>query len=235
MKAIVHRSETRGSAEHSWLRSRHTFSFAGYYDPERMGFGRLRVINDDIVAPGAGFDTHSHDNMEIVSIPLSGTLRHEDSEGNTRVIRSGEVQIMSAGTGISHSEYNASETEPVHFLQIWVFPKERNIEPRYHEREFPAADREGRFQAVVAPRAAGGAMCINQDAWLSLGNFGAEHRATYLLNADGNGVYVFVLEGTVDVAGESLVRRDGLGINESDEIEIVATTDCQLLLIEVPP
>jgi redox-sensitive bicupin YhaK (pirin superfamily) len=234
MKSVIHRNKTRGSAEHGWLQSQHTFSFAGYYDPERMGFGVLRVINDDIVAPGAGFDTHSHDNMEIISIPLSGALRHEDSTGSTRVIQSGEVQIMSAGTGISHSEYNASETEPVNFLQIWVLPKQRDIEPRYHEQVFPAADRENCFQVVVAPRSEGEAMWINQGAWFSLGNFSAGHRATYRLNAAGNGIYIFVLEGTVHVAGESLVRRDGLGITESDEIEIAATTDCQLLVIEVP-
>jgi redox-sensitive bicupin YhaK (pirin superfamily) len=234
MNTVIHRDKTRGSAEHGWLQSRHTFSFAHYYDPERMGFGVLRVINDDIVAPGAGFDAHSHDNMEIVSILLSGALRHEDSTGNTRVIQSGEVQIMSAGTGITHSEYNASETEPVNFLQIWVLPKRRDIEPRYHEQEFPAADREGRFQVVVAPSSEGGDMWINQDAWFSLGNFSAESRATYRLNADGNGIYVFVLEGTVDVAGESLDRRDGVGITDSDEIEIEATSDCQLLVIEGP-
>ncbi len=234
MKAVIHRNRTRGSAEHGWLLSQHTFSFADYYDPERMGFGVLRVINDDIVAPGAGFDTHSHDNMEIISIPLSGALRHEDSSGNTREIQSGEVQIMSAGTGISHSEYNASETEPVNFLQIWVLPKKLDIEPRYHEQVFPVAERSDRLQLVAAPGPEGGAMWLNQDAWFSLGDFSAGRRAAYRLNADGNCVYVFVLEGTVDVAGESLGRRDGLGITESDEIEIAATTDCQLLVIEVP-
>jgi redox-sensitive bicupin YhaK (pirin superfamily) len=234
MKAVIHRNRTRGSAEHGWLQSRHTFSFADYYDPERMGFGVLRVINDDVVAPGAGFDTHSHDNMEIVSIPLSGALRHGDSKGNTRVIHSDEVQIMSAGTGISHSEFNASETEPVNFLQIWVLPRQLDIEPRYHEQVFPVADREDRFQVVVAPSSEGGAMWINQDAWFSLGNFSAGRRTTYRLNAHGNGMYVFVFEGTVEVAGESLDRRDGLGITESDEIEIAATTDCQLLVIELP-
>lgn len=234
MKAVLHRNGTRGSADHGWLRSRHTFSFADYYDPERMGFGALRVLNDDMVAPGHGFDTHSHRDMEIVSIPLSGALRHEDSEGNTRVIQSGEVQIMSAGTGISHSEYNASETEPLNFLQIWVLPRQRGIEPRYHEQVSPVAERRDRLQVVVAPGSEGGAMRINQDAWFSLGCFNAGRRVVYRLNAEGNGVYVFVVEGTTDVAGQSLDRRDGVGITEVAEVQIAATGDCQLLVIEVP-
>ncbi len=234
MKTVLHKAESRGRAEHGWLHSRHTFSFAEYHDPERMGFGVLRVINDDIVAPGAGFDTHAHDNMEIVSIPLRGSLQHKDSEGNAHLIAPGEVQIMSAGTGISHSEYNASKSEQVNFLQIWVLPKQRDIEPRYHQQAFSVANREDRFQAVVAPDSEGDAICINQDAWFSLGNFKSGRRDAYRLHSDGNGVYFFVLEGAVQVAGEHLGRRDGLGITESGEIEIATATDCELLVIEVP-
>jgi redox-sensitive bicupin YhaK (pirin superfamily) len=234
MKTVLHKAETRGRAEHGWLHSRHTFSFADYYDPARMGFGVLRVINDDIVAPGAGFGTHSHANMEIISIPLSGSLRHKDSMGHTRVIRQGEVQIMSAGAGISHSEYNASDSDPVNFLQIWVIPKQPDITPRYGQQEFPAEKREDRFQTIVAPDYEDGAVWINQDAWFSLGHFSAGRRETYHPHTNRNGVYVFVLEGGAEFAGERIGRRDGLGITEAGEIEIATASGCQLLLIEVP-
>jgi redox-sensitive bicupin YhaK (pirin superfamily) len=240
MKTVLHRSDSRGRAEHGWLHSRHTFSFAEYYDPERMGFGALRVINDDVVAPGMGFGAHAHDNMEIISIPLSGSLRHEDSVGNTQVIRSGEVQSMSAGTGIRHSEYNASDSDPVNFLQIWVIPKQRDIAPRYDQQEFPAQGRQNRFQTVVAGDSADGAMWVNQDAWFSLGSFSAGHRETYRLHKKENVVYLFVIEGEVTAAGERLNRRDGFGITGSHEVEIVASNasnasnDSQLLLMEVP-
>jgi len=234
MKTVLHKAETRGRAEHGWLESRHTFSFADYHDSERMGFGVLRVINDDIVAPRRGFGTHSHANMEIISIPLSGSLRHQDSMGNTQVIRQGEVQIMSAGTGVSHSEYNASDSDPVNFLQIWVVPKQPDITPRYGQQEFPAEKREDRFQTVAAPDSDDEAVWINQDAWISLGNFSAERRGIYHRHSTGNGVYVFVLEGGAEVAGERLGRRDGIGITEAERIEIAAATDCELLVIEVP-
>jgi len=234
MKTVLHRADTRGLAEHGWLQSRHTFSFADYHDSERMGFGLLRVINDDIVAPGAGFGTHTHANMEIISVPLNGSLRHQDSMGNAQVIRQGEVQIMSAGTGISHSEYNGSDSDPVNFLQIWVIPKHLDIQPRYGQQDFPAANREDCFQTVVAPNSEGSAVWINQDAWFSLGSFGQERRTSYRLRADGNGIYVFVLEGEAEIAGERLGRRDGLGITGSAQIEIAAVADCQLLVMEVP-
>jgi redox-sensitive bicupin YhaK (pirin superfamily) len=230
----VHRAATRGIAEHGWLHSRHTFSFAQYHDPQRMGFGTLRVLNDDIIEPGAGFGTHSHDNMEIISVPLAGALRHQDSMGNTHVIRKGEVQIMSAGTGISHSEYNASESEPVNFLQIWVLPKQMNIEPRYGQKEFMADERINAFQAVVSPDADDGEVWINQDAWFSLADFTAGRSETYKLKAHDNGVYIFVLEGEIEIAGERLGRRDGMGIVEADAIEFQTLADSQLLIIELP-
>lgn len=234
MNKVIHKADTRGAAEHGWLHSRHTFSFAGYRDPERMGFGKLRVINDDVVAPGAGFDTHPHDNMEIVSVPLSGALRHRDSMGNIHVIKHGEVQIMSAGSGITHSEYNDSTTEPVNFLQIWVIPKEMNIEPRYGQELFSASDRRNRFQTVVSPEQSDDAVWINQDAWFSLADFDAGRNETYSMNKAGNGVYFFVIEGQIETAGEKLEQRDGIGITETSAFPLRATGDCQLLAIEVP-
>jgi redox-sensitive bicupin YhaK (pirin superfamily) len=230
----VHRAGDRGIAEHGWLHSRHTFSFAQYHDPERMGFGALRVINDDIVEPGAGFDTHEHENMEIISVPLAGVLRHRDSEGNVQIIRQGEVQIMSAGTGIAHSEYNASDTESVNFLQIWVLPKQRNIEPRYGQKEFPAEARENCFQTVVAPDTDVEAVWINQEAWFSLADFSAGHSGVYDMNRDGNGAYVFVIDGEIEISDERLARRDGAEIDEVSGVEIKAVADSEILLIEVP-
>ena len=234
MKKTLHKADTRGVAEHGWLSSRHTFSFAGYHDPERMRFGLLRVINDDVVQPGMGFGTHPHENMEIISIPITGELRHQDSMGNIQRIKAGEVQIMSAGTGITHSEYNGSESEPVNFLQIWVLPKERDIEPRYDQKLFSRDQRQGRFQNVVAPDQNDGGVWINQDAWFWLGDFEAGQSDTYTIKRAGNGAYFFVLEGAVTVASEQLERRDGLGIEDAASVDVVATEDCQLLVMDVP-
>lgn len=234
MKTILHKADTRGLAEHGWLTSRHTFSFGEYYALERMGFGLLRVINDDAVQPGMGFGTHPHENMEIVSIPLTGELRHQDSMGNTQHITTGEVQIMSAGTGLTHSEYNASNSEVVTFLQIWVLPKEPNIEPRYDQRLFPAAERQGRFQLVVSPDRNDGGVWINQDARFSLGDFDANEADSYSVVQPGNGVYIFIIEGSAIVAGEALKRRDGMGVEDAASIDISALEDSQLLAIEVP-
>jgi redox-sensitive bicupin YhaK (pirin superfamily) len=234
MKFIPHKAGSRGIAEHGWLHSRHTFSFAQYYDPERMGFGALRVINDDIVEPGAGFGTHSHDNMEIVSVPLAGSLRHHDSMGNTQLIQQGEVQIMSAGTGISHSEYNGSDAELVNFLQIWVLPKERDIEPRYDQKLFSVDERQGQFQNVASPDQNDGGVWINQDAWFWLGDFKAGQSGVYTIKRPGNGAYFFVLEGAVAIASQPLERRDGLAIEDAASVDFAATEDCQLLAIEVP-
>ena len=234
MQTVVHQADTRGRGEHGWLSSRHTFSFAGYRDPERVRFGLLRVVNDDIVAPSMGFETHPHENMEIVSIPLSGELRHEDSMGNTHHIRAGEVQIMSAGTGLTHSEFNASAEEPVNFLQIWVFPKLRDIEPRYDQKAFSAADRVNQLQNIVSPDGADGGVAINQDAWFWLGDFAAGHEDSYVVRADANGAYIFVIDGAAEIAGEHLQRRDGIGIRGAGRIDINATEDTQLLIMDVP-
>jgi redox-sensitive bicupin YhaK (pirin superfamily) len=231
---VIHRAVTRGHANHGWLDSHHTFSFARYHNSERMGFGLLRVLNDDVVAPGMGFGAHPHDNIEIVSIPLSGTLAHQDSTGNSKTIRTNEVQIMSAGTGLTHSEFNHSKTEPVKFLQIWVFPKERNIKPRYEQKTFNPEDRQNKLQTVVSPDQNEDALWINQDAWFALGTLKSGFFGEYRLHKSGNGVYAFVLEGEAEIAGEKLNRRDGMGISGTDALNIKASSDADLLLMEVP-
>lgn len=234
MKTIMHRSNTRGHAEHGWLDSHHTFSFASYHNPERVRFGLLRVLNDDIVQPGEGFGTHPHDNMEIVSIPLSGALAHKDSTGNEHVINTGDVQIMSAGSGLYHSEYNASQKEEVNFLQIWVFPKERDIQPRYDQKTFSKAERKNKFQAVVSPEKNSSSLWINQDSYFSLADIEAGKEITYNINKKGNGVYLFVISGSVEAAGTNLDKRDGIGIVDTDKITVSAKENSEILVIEVP-
>jgi hypothetical protein len=234
MKTVLHKSLTRGHANHGWLDSYHTFSFAGYYDPARIHFGALRVLNDDVVKGGAGFGQHPHDNMEIVSIPLRGALEHRDNTGGHGIIKSGEVQIMSAGSGIAHSEKNASQTEEVNFLQIWVFPKVRNILPRYEQKLFPITERVNKFQTVVSPEKNNSALWINQDAWFSLGKLKAGITAEYSINKNGNGVYIFVIEGDVAVANHQLNKRDGLGVWETNMLTFTAEGEAEILLIEVP-
>jgi redox-sensitive bicupin YhaK (pirin superfamily) len=199
-----------------------------------MRFGLMRVINDDVVQPGMGFGTHPHENMEIISIPLTGKLRHEDSMGNVQEIVAGEVQIMSAGTGITHSEYNGSDSEDVNFLQIWVFPEKQNIEPRYDQKLFSADGRLGQFQNIVSPDRNDNGVWINQQAWFWFVYFKAGQSDTFTIKRSGNGVYFFVLEGTVIVAGEQLERRDGIGIENAENVEVEATEDCQLLVMDVP-
>lgn len=234
METIIHKAETRGKANHGWLNTHHTFSFGSYNDPARMQFGMLRVLNDDIVSAGAGFGMHPHNNMEIVSIPLSGSLEHRDSMGNTtQVIRANEVQLMSAGNGILHSEYNHSKEEVVNFLQIWVLPKVKDVKPRYQQKLFDPADRINRIQTIVSPEK-GDTLQINQDAYFSLGNLKAGFETNYKLHGDHHGVYVFVIEGEAEVAGEPLGRRDGIGVWETNEVTMRATGDAELLLIEVP-
>lgn len=234
MKTKIHKSATRGHANHGWLDSHHTFSFASYHNPERVRFGLLRVLNDDIVQPGEGFGTHPHDNMEIVSIPLSGALAHKDSTGNEHVINTGDVQKMSAGSGLYHSEYNASQKEEVNFLQIWVFPKERDIQPRYDQKTFSKAERKNKFQAVVSPEKNSSSLWINQDSYFSLADIEAGKEITYNINKKGNGVYLFVISGSVEAAGTNLDKRDGLGIEDADKITVTAKENSEILVIEVP-
>lgn len=235
MKKTLHRANTRGHADHGWLKSQHTFSFASYYNPERMGFGLLRVLNDDQVLPNKGFDTHPHRDMEIISVPLSGALRHKDSEGNETVIRHGEVQLMSAGTGVFHSEHNNSGHEAVNLLQIWVTPEKRGIAPRYDQRKFELDKRKNRFQTVVSPLDKNGeGIKINQQAYFSLIDLDSNKNANYEVNEPGHGTYIFVLGGEVEIGAETLLSRDAIGIEGTDSIPIVAKKDSQLLLIEVP-
>lgn len=231
---IVHKAATRGHANHGWLNSYHTFSFANYYNPERMNFGVLRVLNDDQVAAGMGFDTHPHNNMEIVSIPLEGALEHKDSMGNIAVIKHGDVQVLSAGTGISHSEYNKSKNEPVKFLQIWILPNKQNVQPRYDQITLKAEDAHNQLQQVLSPNKEDAGVWIHQDAWFHIGKFDKGAHTEYNIKRNGNGVYVFVLNGDIRIDDEKLTTRDGLGTWNTDKISIVADSDASFLLMDVP-
>jgi redox-sensitive bicupin YhaK (pirin superfamily) len=233
MKTIYHAADTRGHANHGWLNSFHTFSFANYYNPERVNFGALRVLNDDTVIGGMGFGKHPHDNMEIISIPLEGDLEHQDSMGNKAIIKKGEVQLMSAGTGVTHSEKNHDAKNPVKFLQIWVIPEKRNIQPRYEQEVFETEGRKNTIQMVISPVGSkDGGLKINQKAWFSLVDLSGE--IIYDLKDKSNGVYVFVLEGNVEVANQKLNKRDGLGIWETETLNLKTDTYAEILLMEVP-
>lgn len=235
MKTILHKAATRGHAAHGWLDSWHTFSFANYYDPTRIHFGALRVLNDDTVAPGMGFGKHPHDNMEIISIPLEGDLEHGDNMGNKTVIKQGDVQAMSAGTGVIHSEKNANNDKQVKFLQIWVFPNKQNIQPRYDQKTFVEEDLKNSLATVVSPVGSNdGGVQIQQDAWFSLGKLDKGTALNYQVKKEGNGVYAFLLEGDVTINDIVLNRRDGLGISEETNLAITANSDARLLLMEVP-
>lgn len=232
--SVLHKAETRGEARHGWLLSRHTFSFANYYDPERIHFGALRVINDDIVDAGMGFGTHPHDNMEIISIPLEGDLEHKDSMGNVAVIKHGDVQVMSAGTGIFHSEYNKNRDQKVKFLQIWVFPNKKQVKPRYDQITLNVADRHNKLQQILSPNSDDEGVWIHQNAWFHMGNFEKGVTAEYQMMAPGNGVYAFILNGDATINGESLSARDGYGILDVEGVSIMADSDLEILLMEVP-
>ena len=234
-KTILHKANTRGHADHGWLNSYHTFSFANYHNPERIHFGALRVLNDDTVAAGKGFGRHPHDNMEIISIPLEGDLEHADSMGNKTVIRNGDIQAMSAGTGVTHSEYNANTDKPVKFLQIWVFPDRKNIQPQYSQVTLQAADRKNKLQQIVSPRSNGNdGVTIQQNAWFSLGDIEQGKQLSYNIKRKENGVYVFVLNGEVTIEDQKLNTRDGLGIWETDTISVTAGSNAEILLMDVP-
>jgi len=234
MKSVIHKAETRGQANHGWLNSHHTFSFANYHNPERMHFGVLRVLNDDQVQAGQGFGTHPHDNMEIISIPLEGDLEHKDSMGNIAVIQEGDVQILSAGTGITHSEYNKNSSKEVKFLQIWIFPNKKNATPRYDQISIRDIQKENEFYQVLSPNKDDQGVWINQDAWFHIGKFDKGHAAEYTLKKEGNGVYAFVLEGDVEINNEKLTKRDGMGIWDTESITVKASENTRVLLMEVP-
>jgi len=234
MNSVIHKAETRGQANHGWLNSHHTFSFANYHNPERMHFGVLRVLNDDQVQAGQGFGTHPHDNMEIISIPLKGDLEHKDSMGNIAVIQEGDVQILSAGTGITHSEYNKNSSKEVKFLQIWIFPNKKNVTPRYDQISIRDIQKENEFYQVLSPNKDVQGVWINQDAWFHIGKFDKGHAAEYTLKKEGNGVYAFVLEGDVEINNEKLTKRDGMGIWDTESITVKASENTRVLLMEVP-
>lgn len=234
MKKIIHRADSRGFADHGWLKSYHTFSFAGYYDQSRMHFGALRVLNDDQVAAGNGFGRHPHDNMEIISIPQSGTLAHGDSMGNEGTIQANEIQVMSAGTGITHSEFNGSKTEDVKFLQIWLFPNKENVTPRYDQIKIDPANRKNKFQQIISPNPDDEGTWIHQDAWFHLSDLDAEVELSYEFKGEGTGLYLFVLEGQLEIADEILDRRDAIGITDVNKINIKTSKGASVLLMEVP-
>ncbi|MBP5983764.1 MAG: pirin family protein [Fluviicola sp.] len=232
--AVLHTSESRGLADHGWLVSRHTFSFANYHNPERMHFGVLRVLNDDYVAEGKGFGTHPHDNMEIISIPLSGDLQHRDSMGNIAVIKNGDVQVMSAGTGITHSEFNKNHDKAVKFLQIWVFPNKRNVTPRYDQLTLKKEERRNKLQQIVSPSPNDAGVWIHQNAWFYLSTLEQAKQVTHKLHTLENGAYIFVLSGQIKVNNQVLNTRDGYGIWNTDTLTFEATETAEFLVMEVP-
>ena len=231
---VLHKAETRGFANHGWLQSYHTFSFADYYNPERINFGALRVLNDDQVAPGMGFGTHPHDNMEIISIPLEGDLEHKDSMGNVAIIKRGDIQVMSAGTGIRHSEYNKNKDTLVKFLQIWVIPNKRNVTPRYDQITLKEEDRKNKLQQILSPDPDDEGVWIYQDGWFHIGKLDKGISLDYDFRKKTNGVYVFILTGNATIDGITLSQRDGLGVYDTDKIKIFADNDTEILLMEVP-
>ena len=234
MKKVFHPASSRGAADHGWLQAKHSFSFANYYNSERVQFGALRVLNDDIIAPGMGFGTHPHDNMEIITIPLDGTLEHKDSLDNIGVIETDEIQVMSAGSGVYHSEYNKNKDQSVSLLQIWVFPNKKNVTPRYDQKNIKDLKKVNSFYPIVTPNQNGPGMWIHQDAWFHLGEFDKETRINYNINKEGNGVYAFLIEGSVQIDGDSLEKRDALGIWDTEKFELLANKNSRILLIEVP-
>jgi quercetin 2,3-dioxygenase len=232
MQTTVYKAENRGAADYGWLKARYSFSFANYYNPGQVRFGLLRVLNDDEVAPGAGFGTHPHDNMEIVTIPLEGSLEHKDSMGNGSVVEAGEVQVMSAGSGLTHSEFNHSKTQSLKLLQIWIFPKERDIEPRYGQMKYK--EKLNEFVNLISPEEEEGKLSLNQDAWLHLGVFSAGSKVTINVNKKGNGLYLFLMDGKARIGGELMGRRDAIGVAETEIVEVESIEDSRILAIEVP-
>lgn len=234
MKSVLHKANTRGHVNHGWLDSNHTFSFANYYNPQRMNFGVLRVLNDDRVMAGRGFGTHPHDNMEIISIPLDGDLEHKDSMGNVAVIKKGDVQIMSAGTGIFHSEYNKNSDKEVKFLQIWLFPNKRDVNPRYDQISLNNEEMNDNLMQILSPNQDDEGVWIHQNAWFHMGNLSKGKSVEYKIKDSRNGVYAFIIDGDVSIEGQELNRRDGYGVWDTDKINIDAISNARVLLMEVP-
>lgn len=233
-QSVLHLAASRGYANHGWLNSYHSFSFANYYNPERMHFGVLRVLNDDLVSPSMGFGTHPHDNMEIISIPLSGALKHHDSMNNTGIINTGDVQVMSAGTGIFHSEYNNSQEVPVAFLQIWLLPNQKNVTPRYDQITLSPKKLDNHFAQILSPNPDDDGVWVHQNAWFHLGNLKKEYTSVYHLRDKSNGIYIFVIDGQIEIDHQILNKRDGYGVWHTSSIDIKSLTASQVLLMEVP-
>lgn len=231
---ILHKANERGHADHGWLNAYHSFSFANWYNPDKVQFGVLRVLNDDTVAAGMGFGMHPHDNMEIITIPLEGDLAHKDSMGNAETIKFGDVQVMSAGTGIRHSEFNPNADKRTKLLQIWLFPNKRNVEPRYQQITLDVNDRHNKLQQILSPNPDDEGVWIHQDAWFHLGKFEKGLTENYTIKREGNGVYAFVISGSVTINGQALDTRDALGIWDTEKLEIATTSDAELLLMDIP-
>ena len=231
---VLHKANERGHADHGWLNAYHSFSFANWYNPDKVQFGVLRVLNDDTIAPGMGFGTHPHDNMEIITIPLEGDLAHKDSMGNAEIIKFGDVQVMSAGTGIRHSEFNPNEDKRTKLLQIWLFPNKRNVEPRYQQITLDVNDRQNKLQQILSPNPEDAGVWIHQDAWFHMGKFEKGITKTYNVKRNENGVYAFVISGSITINGQVLETRDALGITKTEILEITATSDAEILLMDIP-
>lgn len=231
---VLHRAETRGGADHGWLKAKHTFSFANYYNPERMHFGVLRVLNDDIIAGGMGFGTHPHDNMEIITIPLSGDLAHKDSMGNAETIKEGEIQVMSAGTGITHSEFNPNQDQQAQTLQIWLFPNQQKVKPRYDQISLQSLEKPNTFYQILSPNPEDQGVWIHQDAWFHLGQLDKDITTNYTIKKEGNGAYFFIIEGEVEINGHQLFKRDGFGIWDFEHVQVKSHTRSKVLVIDVP-
>ena len=234
MKKTFHPSAARGEANHGWLHAKHSFSFAQFFNPERIQFGALKVLNDDVIAPGMGFGTHPHNNMEIITIPLEGALEHKDSMDNIGVVAVDEIQVMSAGTGVSHSEYNKNKDQPLNLLQLWVLPNQQNVVPRYDQKNIKSLKKTNALYPVISPNHDNTGMWIHQDAWFHLGDFNQKTTVPYSLHKQGNGVYAFMIEGRASIEGESLEKRDALGVWETEGFSITAEKNSRILLVEVP-
>ena len=234
MNTVLHKANTRGHANHGWLQANHSFSFANYYNPERMHFGVLRVLNDDTIAPAMGFPTHPHDNMEIITIPLEGDLEHKDNMGNGTIIKNGDIQVMSAGTGITHSEFNANKGDYCKLLQIWLFPNKRNVTPRYDQIAIRSLAKENSLYQVLSPNKDDDGVWIHQNAWFNIGEYEKSTTETYSIHSKENGVYLFVIEGNINIDGQILEKRDGFGVWDTDQIEFTAEKSSKVLLMELP-
>ena len=232
--SVIHKADTRGNANHGWLNAYHSFSFANWYNPDRIQFGALRVLNDDTIAAGMGFGTHPHDNMEIITIPLEGDLAHKDSMGNSSIIKSGDIQVMSAGTGIQHSEYNPNENQQTKLFQIWLFPNKQNVTPRYEQITLNKEEQKNNFSQILSPSPENNGVWIHQDAWFYLSNFDKDFSKKLNLKKEGNGFYIMNIEGKIEVNGSTLEKRDAIGIWDTETININAITESKFLVMEIP-